>query len=59
MLVARGKSNWVAGQLLGLSDQTVHKYVEAAKARYGVATRTELVVRALNDGQISFADVLH
>jgi LuxR family quorum-sensing system transcriptional regulator CciR len=59
VLVARGKSNWVAGQLLGLSDQTVHKYVEAAKARYGVATRTELVVRALNDGQISFADVLH
>lgn len=59
VLVARGKSNWVAGQLLGLSGQTVHKYVEAAKARYGVATRTELVVRALFDGQLSFADVLH
>jgi LuxR family quorum-sensing system transcriptional regulator CciR len=59
VLVARGKSNWVAGQLLGLSGQTVHKYVEAAKTRYGVATRTELVVRALHDGQICFADVLH
>ncbi len=59
VLVARGKSNWVAGQLLGLSEQTVHKYVEAAKRRYGVSTRTELVVRALYDGQLSFGDVLN
>jgi len=58
VLAARGKSNWVAGQLLGLSGGTVHKYLEAAKTRYGVATRTELVVRALFDGQLSFADVM-
>ena len=58
VLAARGKSNWVAGQLLGLSDGTVHKYLEAAKLRYGVATRTELVVRALYDGQLAFADVM-
>jgi LuxR family quorum-sensing system transcriptional regulator CciR len=44
--------------LLGLSGGTVHKYLEAAKTRYGVATRTELVVRALFDGQLSFADVM-
>ena len=36
----------------------MHKYLEAAKTRYGVATRTELVVRALFDGQLSFADVM-
>lgn len=58
VLAARGKSNWVAARLLGLSEGTVHKYLEAAKQRYGVATRTELVVRALYDGQVSFADVL-
>lgn len=58
VLAARGKSNWVTGQLLGLSEGTVHKYVEAAKRRYGVSTRTELVVRALYDGQLSFSDVV-
>ncbi|WP_310497914.1 LuxR family transcriptional regulator [Sandarakinorhabdus sp.] len=58
VLAARGKSNWVSGQLLGLSEGTVHKYIEAAKRRYGVSTRTELVVRALYDGQLSFGDII-
>jgi LuxR family quorum-sensing system transcriptional regulator CciR len=58
VLAARGKSNWVAGQLLGLSAGTVHKYLEAAKQRYGVSSRTELVVRALYDGHLSFTDVM-
>jgi LuxR family quorum-sensing system transcriptional regulator CciR len=58
VLAARGKSNWVAGKLLGLSPHTVHKYLESAKARYGVSSRTELVVRALYDGQLSFKDVI-
>lgn len=58
VLAARGKSNWVAGQLLGLSDGTVHKYLEAAKRRYGVSSRTELVVRCLYDGHLSFSDVM-
>jgi LuxR family quorum-sensing system transcriptional regulator CciR len=59
VLAARGKSNWVAGKLLGLSPDTVHKYLESAKRRYGVSSRTELVVRALYDGQLSFSDVIH
>lgn len=58
VLAARGKSNWVAAQLLGLAPDTVHKYLEHAKRRYGVSTRTELVVRALFDGQLSFGDVI-
>ena len=58
VLAARGKSNWVAGQLLGVSPDTVHKYLESAKQRYGVSSRTELVVRALFDGQLSFNDVI-
>lgn len=59
VLAAQGKSNWVVGELLGLSQQTVHKYLENAKRRYGVSSRTELVVRALFDGQLSFTDVLN
>ena len=59
MLAAKGKSNWVSGQLLGLSPDTVHKYLESAKRRYGVSSRTELVVRALFDGQLSFNDIIN
>ena len=58
VLAARGKSDWVAGQILGLAPDTVHKYLEQAKARFGVSSRTELVVRALYDGQLSFGDIL-
>lgn len=59
VLAAKGKSNWVSGKLLGLSPDTVHKYLESAKRRYGVSSRTELVVRALYDGQLSFSDIVH
>lgn len=59
VLAARGKSNWVAAQLLGLSPDTVHKYLEHAKKRYNVSSRTELVVRALYDGQLSFHDIIN
>lgn len=58
VLAARGKSTWVVGELLGLSQQTVHKYLENAKRRYGVSSRTELIVRALHDGLLSFNDVI-
>lgn len=58
VLAAKGKSNWVVGELLGLSQQTVHKYLENAKRRYGVSSRTELVVRALFDGQLTFTDII-
>lgn len=58
ILAGRGKSDWVSGQLLGLAPATVHKYLEQAKARYGVSSRTELVVRALHDGHIDFQDLI-
>lgn len=58
VLAARGKSDWVSGQLLGLAPDTVHKYLESAKRRYGVASRTELVVRVLYNGELSFLDIL-
>lgn len=57
-LAAKGKSDWISGQILGLAAGTVHKYLEQAKARYGVSSRTELVVRALYEGHIRFHDLL-
>jgi LuxR family quorum-sensing system transcriptional regulator CciR len=58
ILAAQGKSNRDIAQLLGISSDTVHQHLEAAKRRYDVASRTQLVVRALFDSQITFADVL-
>lgn|SRR5512139_369423 len=58
-LVAMGKTDWEIGRILGISEGTAHEHIEAARKRYGVAKRTQLIVRALYDGQISFADILH
>lgn len=53
-LAARGKSDWVIGRVLGLSECTVHTYIERAKQRMGVATRVQAVVQALAAKQISW-----
>jgi LuxR family quorum-sensing system transcriptional regulator CciR len=58
LLAAQGKSDGVIAQLLGIRPRTVNEHIEAAKRRYGVATRTQLLVRALLRGEICFADVL-
>lgn len=52
-LVAQGKSDWEIAQILGLSRDTVHEYVEAARRRYGVRRRTQLVLRAVRDGHLN------
>ena len=59
VLVARGKSDWEAAQILGISQATVHQHVQAAMKKFEVSTRTQLVVRSLFDCLISFQDVLH
>ena len=56
-LVAQGKSDWEIGQLLGISESTVHKHIEDAKRRFGVSTRIQLVVRSLFDAKLSFTEV--
>lgn len=56
--VAQGKSDWAIGQILGLSQSTVHHHVERAKKRLGTATRVQAVVQALHYRQISFPDVI-
>ncbi len=57
-LIALGKSDWDIAQILGLSQTTVHTHVEDAKTRYGVKTRTQLVVHSIFDGHLTFRDVL-
>lgn len=49
VLVARGKSDWAIGRILGISERTVHNLVERAKRRLGVSGRTQAVVRALSE----------
>jgi LuxR family transcriptional regulator, quorum-sensing system regulator CciR len=57
-LVAMGKTDWEIGRILGISESTAHEHIEAARKRYGVSKRTQLVIRALFDGQITFSDIL-
>jgi DNA-binding CsgD family transcriptional regulator len=57
-LAAQGKSDWVAGKILGISERTVHNHIEHAKRRLGVATRVQAIVHALVSRQISFGDVI-
>lgn len=59
LLIARGKTDWEIGAILGLAEDTVGKYVEAARDRYGVSRRSQLVVRALYDGHFSLAEAIH
>jgi len=58
-LIAQGKTDWEAAQVLGLSRETVHQHIETARQRYGVTKRTQLVVRAIYDGQIPFSSVIN
>jgi DNA-binding CsgD family transcriptional regulator len=57
-LAAQGKDDWSIGSLLRISERTAHNHIERAKRRLGVCTRVQVIVLALNDGQISFGDVI-
>jgi DNA-binding CsgD family transcriptional regulator len=57
-LAAQGKDDWSIGSLLRISERTAHNHIERAKRRLGVCTRVQVIVHALNDGQISFGDVI-
>jgi LuxR family quorum-sensing system transcriptional regulator CciR len=58
-LVAQGKTDWEIGVMLDLKEDSVTKVINAARKRYDVANRIELVVAALFDGQISFNEIRH
>lgn len=57
-LVAQGKSNWAIGQILRISEHTVHRHIESAKQRLGVATRVQAVIGAAQGRQISVGDAI-
>ena len=58
VFVAKGKSDSVIAQLLAIRPRTVNEHIEAAKRRYSVATRSQLVVRALFRSEICFSEVI-
>lgn len=53
----RGKSDWETGKILGISRGTVIQHMANARERYDVHTKTELSVRALQDGLIVFSEL--
>lgn len=55
--VARGKSDWEIGRIMGRSEETVARHVRQACERYGVSKRTSLVIRALFDGTLTFSEI--
>lgn len=57
-LMARGKSDWEIGRILDISELTVRRHLTLAKERYEVASRFQVAMRAMFDGQISLCDVL-
>ena len=58
LLIARGKSDWEISRILGIAEDTVTEHVDAARSRYGVSRRSQLVVRALYDGWFSMTDAM-
>lgn len=57
VLVARGKSDWEIGRILGLSEATVATYVKRARERYDVPSRIQVVLRAVYEGSIPFSEL--
>jgi LuxR family quorum-sensing system transcriptional regulator CciR len=55
--IARGKSDSEIATILGISPETVHQYVKAARANYDAVSRSQLVAHALFSGTISFMDI--
>jgi len=55
--MAQGKTDWEIGTILGLSEETVTKYLNAARSRYGVVRRTQLAIAALCDGTLGIEEV--
>jgi LuxR family transcriptional regulator, quorum-sensing system regulator CciR len=58
LFVAKGKSDSVIADLLAIRPRTVNEHIEAAKRRYSVATRSQLLVRALFRSEICFSEVI-
>ncbi|MFA5119988.1 LuxR family transcriptional regulator [Zavarzinia sp.] len=51
--VSAGKSDWAISQIIGLSEATVHYYIENAKKKYGTASRTVALMMAIKMGEVA------
>jgi len=58
VLAGQGKSDRDIAQILDIGYETAHQHMEDAKRKYGVATRMQLIVRALFDNHVAFADLM-
>jgi DNA-binding CsgD family transcriptional regulator len=54
---ARGKTDWEISRILGISHETVIQHLKDARERYDTHKRSSLILCALYDGLISFADI--
>ena len=54
--VARGKSAWEIGEILGIAKRTVEDHVHNVIGKLGASNRTEAVVIAIRDRIISAVD---
>lgn len=54
---ARGKTDWEISRILGISHETVIQHLKDARERYETHKRASLILYALYDGLISFADI--
>lgn len=57
-LAAQGKNDRAIGELLNLSAQTVHWHLKLLLRRLNLSTRVQAVLWALENGQLSFGEVL-
>lgn len=56
VLAAQGKSDWAIGQILNISEHSVHHTIEKAKRKLGVSTRVQAIVEAMRSRQICLLD---
>lgn len=58
VLLAQGKTDWEIARILGLSEETVTRYLKTARQRFGVARRTQLALAAMDAGLIEMRDCI-
>lgn len=59
VLVARGKTDWEIGKILGISEETVKQHIADARMKYDVPKRIQVVMRAIFDGRVPISEMLN
>lgn len=57
VLVAKGKSDWEIGQILGIGSETVKHHIRLARERYDVPTRVQAAIRAIFESGLTIEDL--